>query len=92
MHEKARKCPKCGAFMPDWADSCLACGGLRSPGVESNVIDTIDLSPLLLRQSKSFSVKIGNYKVKGAHLVDTNMEVMPNGTVRLNIEILGDLQ
>lgn len=82
-----QKCPKCGAFIPDWADSCLACGGATIK-VEG---DVIDLSPLLLVQSRSFSVKIGNYTIKKAYLIENSLFLMPDGRATLKLEVSGEL-
>ncbi len=104
--EKLRYCRKCGAFIPVWADKCLACGDedIRRRHKEPDGGD-INLSPLLGRVSKS-KLTLGDWVLENPYIGDCSVKISPcysdgrtldgklvrtgKTLVKLNISIIGE--
>ena len=74
--EHLRYCRKCGAFIPSWANECLACGEKeieRKPSVEKSSGD-INLSLLLLSRASKDRVILGDYVLNNAYIGAAHIE------------------
>ena len=69
-------CKKCGAFIPSWADKCLACGekpplSINHPNLSDG---DINLGPLLLNRATNTRVVFGSNVLRNAKIIDNYIE------------------